>query len=295
MGRDTVQLETAVSTITQEYLLEFTSEYGISEDLHSELPDRGDRIVDFPEGKISMYSALYTRISKPNKSGIDRPLVFGLRLFKTYDRGSLAAQEFHKKVHRDGSRGSNIVHYLSCLIDEDFISDLLVVQKPQEKIMLVHDKKPDLTVFRVFGALCYPINDSEDLGKLQLTADIGILVDYAPSRKGTRPTPTFLTLRQISSGLVPNPVPAAPYVPPTNKDLEILFQPMFDEYLEPPRVKRPVSPAPVVQVPVNSTGTPSSTTIDQDAPSLAESTLMEDNPFAPIDNDHFINMFAPEP
>ncbi|GJW63906.1 retrovirus-related pol polyprotein from transposon TNT 1-94 [Tanacetum coccineum] len=32
----------------------------------------------------------------------DRPLVFGLRLFKTYDRGSLAAQEFHEKVHRDG-------------------------------------------------------------------------------------------------------------------------------------------------------------------------------------------------
>ncbi|GJW34871.1 retrovirus-related pol polyprotein from transposon TNT 1-94 [Tanacetum coccineum] len=31
---------------------------------------------------------------------------------------------------------------------------------------LVHDKKPDLTFFRVFGALCYPTNDSEDLGKL---------------------------------------------------------------------------------------------------------------------------------
>ncbi|GJT45825.1 putative ribonuclease H-like domain-containing protein [Tanacetum coccineum] len=32
---------------------------------------------------------------------------------------------------------------------------------------LVHDKKPDLTFLRVFGALCYPINDSKDLGKLQ--------------------------------------------------------------------------------------------------------------------------------
>ncbi|GJU98076.1 retrovirus-related pol polyprotein from transposon TNT 1-94 [Tanacetum coccineum] len=51
---------------------------------------------------------------------------------------------------------------------------------------LVHDKKPDLTFFRVFGALCYPINDSEDLGKLQPTADIGIFVGYAPSRKGYR-------------------------------------------------------------------------------------------------------------
>nr|GEV60316.1 integrase, catalytic region, zinc finger, CCHC-type, peptidase aspartic, catalytic [Tanacetum cinerariifolium] len=120
---------------------------------------------------------------------------------------------------------------------------------------LVHNKKPDLTFFRVFGALCYPTNDREDLGKLQPTADIEIFVGYAPSRKGyriynkrtrrimetihvqfdeltasmafvhlsTRPAPIFLTPGQISSWLVPNPVPAAPYVPPTNKDLEILF------------------------------------------------------------------------
>nr|GEW83079.1 retrovirus-related Pol polyprotein from transposon TNT 1-94 [Tanacetum cinerariifolium] len=50
---------------------------------------------------------------------------------------------------------------------------------------LVHNKKPDLTFFRVFGALCYPTNDSEDLGKLQPTADTGIFVGYAPSRKGS--------------------------------------------------------------------------------------------------------------
>nr|GEY90273.1 putative ribonuclease H-like domain-containing protein [Tanacetum cinerariifolium] len=49
---------------------------------------------------------------------------------------------------------------------------------------LVHNKKLDLTFFRVFGALFYPTNDSKDLGKLQPTADTGIFVDYAPSRKG---------------------------------------------------------------------------------------------------------------
>nr|GEW24548.1 hypothetical protein [Tanacetum cinerariifolium] len=51
MGRDTVQLKTAVSTISQEYLLEFTSEYGISEALRPKLPGPEDRIVDFPKGK----------------------------------------------------------------------------------------------------------------------------------------------------------------------------------------------------------------------------------------------------
>ncbi|GJU95734.1 hypothetical protein Tco_1320490 [Tanacetum coccineum] len=89
---------------------------------------------------------------------------------------------------------------------------------------------------------------------------------------------------------------------------------MFDEYLEPPRVERPVPPALAVQVPANSAGTSSSTTIDQDAPSAshspsssvlqspsshqgvaAGSTIIEDNPFAPVDNDPFVNVFAPEP
>nr|GFC96352.1 hypothetical protein [Tanacetum cinerariifolium] len=51
MGRDTVQLETTVNTISQEYLLEFTSEYGVLEALHPELPKPEDRIVDFPKGK----------------------------------------------------------------------------------------------------------------------------------------------------------------------------------------------------------------------------------------------------
>ncbi|GKE03333.1 hypothetical protein Tco_1395351, partial [Tanacetum coccineum] len=55
MGRDTIQLDTAVSTISPEYLLEFTSEYGISEDLHSELPGPEERIVDFSEGKVGVY------------------------------------------------------------------------------------------------------------------------------------------------------------------------------------------------------------------------------------------------
>ncbi|GKA21501.1 retrovirus-related pol polyprotein from transposon TNT 1-94 [Tanacetum coccineum] len=197
-----------------------------------------------------------------------------------------------------------------------------------------------------FGALCYHTNDSEDLGKLQPTADIGIFVGYAPNRKGYRiynkrtrrimetihvqfdelskpmvpvqpgtgPVPSLLTPGQISSGLVPNPVSTAPYVPPTNKELEILFQPMFDEYLEPPRVERPVTPTTAVQVPVISAGTPSSTTIDQEAPSTshslsssesqppishqgvaAGSNIIEDNPFTSADNDPFINVFTPEP
>ncbi|GKC32702.1 retrovirus-related pol polyprotein from transposon TNT 1-94 [Tanacetum coccineum] len=169
---------------------------------------------------------------------------------------------------------------------------------------LAHDKKPDLKFLRVFSALCYPTNDSEDLEKLRPTSDIGIFVG---------PKPILLVPGQISSRLVPDPVPAAHYVPPTNRDLEILFQPMFDEYFKPPGVERPVTPASAVQVLVISASTPSSTTIDQDAPStsyspsssvvqppishqgVAVGPTIKDNPLAQVDNDPFVNVFALEP
>ncbi|GKD36150.1 hypothetical protein Tco_1251659 [Tanacetum coccineum] len=59
MGRETIQLEDAVSTISGEYLLKFTSEYGIPEDLHPELPGTEDTIVDFPEGKVGVYTKFF--------------------------------------------------------------------------------------------------------------------------------------------------------------------------------------------------------------------------------------------
>nr|GFA78128.1 uncharacterized mitochondrial protein AtMg00810-like [Tanacetum cinerariifolium] len=81
---------------------------------------------------------------------------------------------------------------------------------------------------------------------------------------------------------------------------------MFDEYLEPPRAERLVPPAQAVQAPVNSAGTPSSTTIDQDTPSLsislssstlqsyslhpgfvAEPNYMEDHSVAPVEDNPF--------
>ncbi|GKA21099.1 hypothetical protein Tco_0701088 [Tanacetum coccineum] len=57
MGKDTIQLENAVSTISQEYLLKFTSECGIPEGLHPELPGPEDTIVDFSKGKVVIGAA----------------------------------------------------------------------------------------------------------------------------------------------------------------------------------------------------------------------------------------------
>ncbi|GJT96991.1 hypothetical protein Tco_1092509 [Tanacetum coccineum] len=59
MGKDTLQLEGAVSTISEEYLLEFTSKYGISESLHPELPGPEEPIVEFTKGKVGVYTKFF--------------------------------------------------------------------------------------------------------------------------------------------------------------------------------------------------------------------------------------------
>ncbi|GJZ32672.1 retrovirus-related pol polyprotein from transposon TNT 1-94 [Tanacetum coccineum] len=136
----------------------------------------------------------------------------------------------------------------------------------------MQDKKPDLSFFHVFGALCYPTNDNDDLDKLDTKADIGIFVGYAPAKKAFRiynkrtqkiietihvtfdelttmaseqlssgPGLHYMTPAISSSGLVPNPVSQQPCIPPPRDDWDRLFQPMFNEYFTPPSIDAPSS------------------------------------------------------
>nr|GEV37418.1 retrovirus-related Pol polyprotein from transposon TNT 1-94 [Tanacetum cinerariifolium] len=134
---------------------------------------------------------------------------------------------------------------------------------------LLHDRKPDLKYLHVFGALCYPTNESEDLGKLKLKAHIEFdeMTTMASEQFFAGLELQLMTSGTISSGLVQNPSSPTPYVPPTKKDWDILFQLMFDEYFHPsPSVVSQLTPV-VAPVPADITDTPSSTLIDQDAPS----------------------------
>nr|GFA35940.1 integrase, catalytic region, zinc finger, CCHC-type, peptidase aspartic, catalytic [Tanacetum cinerariifolium] len=88
-----------------------------------------------------------------------------------------------------------------------------------------------------------------------------------------------MTPGTISSGLMHTTSPSTSYVPPSRNDWDLLFQPMFDELLNPPPSvvnQAPEAIAPIVKVipPVNAdlTGSPSSTTVEQDAPSTSNST-----------------------
>nr|GFA37703.1 hypothetical protein [Tanacetum cinerariifolium] len=93
------------------------------------------------------------------------------------------------------------------------------------------------------------------------------------------PTLHDMTPRTISSGLVHTTSPSTSNVPPSRNDWDLLFHPMFDELLNPPPsgVNQALEAiAPIVKVipPVNTdlTGSPSSTMVEQDAPSTSNST-----------------------
>ncbi|GJV02053.1 hypothetical protein Tco_1335622 [Tanacetum coccineum] len=87
----------------------------------------------------------------------------------------------------------------------------------------------------------------------------------APVRISSEPEPFIMTPGQLKSGLAP-----------TDNELEMLFQPMFDEHLEQSRVSEPVPSATEINAHVIPPGTSLSTTIAQDAPSTSASSSTSD-------------------
>nr|GEU51227.1 hypothetical protein [Tanacetum cinerariifolium] len=129
---------------------------------------------------------------------------------------------------------------------------------------LLHDRKPDLSYLYVVGTLCYPTNDSEDLGKLKAKANVGIFIGYALAKKAYRiynrrtrrimetihvdfddltamaseqsslgPALNELTPGTLSSRLMPQASCSTPFVPPTRDDWDTLLQSLFDKYFRP--------------------------------------------------------------
>ncbi|GJS87552.1 retrovirus-related pol polyprotein from transposon TNT 1-94 [Tanacetum coccineum] len=209
----------------------------------------------------------------------------------------------------------------ACYTQNHSIVRLRYEKTPYE---LLHDKLPDLSFFYVFGALYYPTNDSENLDFDELTTMASehsssgpALHEMTPATISSGPALHKMAPTTISSGLVPNPPPSTPFVPPSKSNWDLLFQPLFDELLTPPpsvdhpapEVIAPIDEV-VALVPAVSTGSPSSTTVDQDAPSPSNSQttpetqspilpndVEEDNhdlDVAHMNNDPFFGITIPE-
>nr|GEV76639.1 hypothetical protein [Tanacetum cinerariifolium] len=143
---------------------------------------------------------------------------------------------------------------------------------------LIQGRKPDISYLHVFGALCYPKNDREDIGKLGAnsffigysTNSVAYRVYNRRTKKiietmnvtfnelsamsfepnSSRPGLQSLTSGQISSELELTYV-SSTITPqrPSKRDLDILFEPLHNEYLggRPSEAPRIIPAAPVLQ------------------------------------------------
>ncbi|GJS00185.1 retrovirus-related pol polyprotein from transposon TNT 1-94 [Tanacetum coccineum] len=212
--------------------------------------------------------------------------------------------EFVNQTLREYYENAEAVN-IACYTQNRSLIRLCYNKTPYE---LMHNKKLDLSYLHVFGSLCYLTNDSKDLGKWKAMTDIGIFFGYASAKiafriynKRTRliqetihvtfdklttmayeqfslgPASQVMTPRTLYSGLVPNPIPQPPYVPPTKDDWDIPFQLMFEEFFNPsPSVVSLVLIA-AARRPADPTGSPVSTSLEQDAPSFHDDPLHEES------------------
>nr|GEZ17681.1 integrase, catalytic region, zinc finger, CCHC-type, peptidase aspartic, catalytic [Tanacetum cinerariifolium] len=152
----------------------------------------------------------------------------------------------------------------------------------QEKLYLLHME------------LCGPMHVESVNGKKRtrrivktIHVDFDELMAMASEQSSSRPVLNEMTLATISSGLVQKSPSSTPYVPPSRNEWDLLFQPMFDELLNPPPSVDPQAPKVIAltadvipPVQAESTGSPFSNTVDKDAPSPSKShTIPETQSF----------------
>nr|GFB29886.1 retrovirus-related Pol polyprotein from transposon TNT 1-94 [Tanacetum cinerariifolium] len=127
---------------------------------------------------------------------------------------------------------------------------------------LINSRKLDISFLHVFGALSYPKNDREDIGKLGAKGDIGFFIGYSANscayriynrrtkkiietmnvsfdelsamafeQRSSKPGLQNMTSGQISSGLdlTYDPLTITKQQP-TEGELDLLFEAMYDDY-----------------------------------------------------------------
>nr|GEY95013.1 hypothetical protein [Tanacetum cinerariifolium] len=148
----------------------------------------------------------------------------------------------------------------ACFTQNRFIIHHRFNKTPYE---LINGRKPNISFLHVFGALCYPKNDREDIGKLGAKGDIGFFISYSADSRAYRvfnrrtkkiietmnvsfdellamafeqyslkPGLQSMTSGQISSGhdltYAPSTITTQQ---PIEGELDLLFEAMYDDYI----------------------------------------------------------------
>ncbi|GJT03740.1 retrovirus-related pol polyprotein from transposon TNT 1-94 [Tanacetum coccineum] len=151
-------------------------------------------------------------------------------------------------------------------------------------IMNVKGKKPNLQYFRVFGSLCYPTNDYDDVGKLKAKADIGIFVGYAPTKKAYRiynkrtrkiQETVHVAFDELTEGLtsVHRFRPRSSSIDFCTKTVRTRYLLLYVRTQRSALVKARTTKLSLIQRKQNANGSPSTTVISEGGPAVTENLL----------------------
>nr|GEX18963.1 hypothetical protein [Tanacetum cinerariifolium] len=185
---------------------------------------------------------------------------------------------------------------------------------------IINDRKPSVKFFHIFGSLCYIVRDGENLDKMKEKGDACIFMGYYTLSRAYRVFNTrtrvivetihvnFNELPQMASDHVSSdPAPEYKTVTTLN-ELDLLFNPMFDELLN--GSSKVVSKSSAVSTadapnqrqqhttPLNTLTTPTPTCqVPTQVPTVASTENMNQaemvEEYAQVENDEFINIFCP--
>nr|GFB01425.1 integrase, catalytic region, zinc finger, CCHC-type, peptidase aspartic, catalytic [Tanacetum cinerariifolium] len=191
---------------------------------------------------------------------------------------------------------------------------------------LINGRKSDISFLHVFGDLCYPKNDREDIGKLGAKGDIGFFIGYSADscayrvynrrkkkimkimnvsfdelsamafeQRNSKSGLQSMTSGQISSGLDLTYAPSTITTQqPTEGELDLLFKAMYDDYIsgQPSSTQRTVSAAQAHQDVDELNSQQQHAQQQGNQASLQPKTVAGNVPNAMFDANTFVNPFA---
>ncbi|GJZ67181.1 hypothetical protein Tco_0630421, partial [Tanacetum coccineum] len=167
--------------------------------------------------KSTLSSKTRQRYSPESCDPVDTPIVEKSKLDKDTQGKVVDPTHYHGMV-------GTLMYLTASRPDLTFATLIMRVSKILDEVLLdvCNYWETDLLVGHQKGrkALRYPVEFNE------LTA-------MASKHNSSRPALHEMTPAIISLGLVPNPPLSTPFVPPSRTDWDILFQPLFDELLNP--------------------------------------------------------------
>ncbi|GJR18502.1 retrovirus-related pol polyprotein from transposon TNT 1-94 [Tanacetum coccineum] len=175
---------------------------------------------------------------------------------------------------------------------------------------LLRGRKPNVEYFHVFGSLCYPTNDRDDLGKMKPKADIGVFIGYSETSRGFRIynrrtkkimetiNVKFDELTAMASEhdclepelqrFINHNSSAEEMNTPSKEDLDNLFGPMFEEYFKTKSSDTPInSAAQPTQIHEDSSSTSLIIVDEHEAPPIVTASDEQTSPISLTEADEF--------